>query len=444
MTEREICYNTYNYLVNGDNVNAKKLVEENYLTIHSICGLGENALILNNTEFFIWIVAFAKDLLRLPWSINPEHPLLQRWLDQACDNGNLEAVKVLIEKYGGDVNSKMTVGIGTIIYSAASSNNAELVDWLLEHGADPNHTANGCKACYALMTAAHKNNLAMVKTLVEHGGLINGLNAFGVSPLTYAKMGDSQEVIDYLKSQGALEPWQIRGDPGPPPPPPPPSEPGSFEYHLKEKWGCGPTPFARDVTQPGSPIIHFLQHPESDFLVTQGMSNYAMNVPADNPAAAALRFAELFFRLPWEWPTDEESMKEPKNRWPLDWLFRIARWPFENNSYLGQAAIIANGDPPEPLVEGLPFTCLLVTPSNDEYGRWEVSADKVVQFYWVCPIYTEERDFERRYGVKQLVRRIWKAMCVNDPDFPECLDPNRENVGLQDPQTEEEVEFPDE
>ncbi len=440
MTEREICYNTYNYLVNGDNVNAKKLVEENYLTIHSICGLGENALILNNTEFFIWIVAFAKDLLRLPWSINPEHPLLQRWLDQACDNGNLEAVKVLIEKYGGDVNSKMTVGIGTIIYSAASSNNAELVDWLLEHGADPNYTANGCNACYALQRAAHKNNLAMVKTLVEHGGLINGLNAFGVSPLTYAKMGGSQEVIDYLKSQGALEPWQIRGDPGPPEQ----ILPGSYAYHLLTEFGNLPNPFAQDITQPDSPTIHLLPQEMGWILVTEGMSSRAMNVPDDAPESAEYRYAELLFRMPKEWPGDQESMQDPKYRWVLDWLFRVARWPFENNTTLGQSKIFVNGEPPEPLAEGVPFKSILVVTSEVDLVPWEASEDKVVRFYCVFPLFDEERELERRQGISELMERLGIHIFVPDSENPQWLDPNRENVGLQDPQTEEEVEFPDE
>ena len=111
MTEDEASTEVFNCLEKNDNVNAKKLVEENYLTIHSICILGSNALAFNNTEFFIWLVAFAKDMLRLPWSIDPEQLLLHEWLNNACREGNLEAVRVLIDEYGGDVNSKKTVGI---------------------------------------------------------------------------------------------------------------------------------------------------------------------------------------------------------------------------------------------------------------------------------------------------------------------------------------------
>ena len=105
------------------------------------------------------------------------------------------------------------------------------------------------------MTAAHKKNLPMVKLLVERGGLVNGLNAYGLSPLSYALMGGSQEVIEYLRSVGAKEPWEIRGEPPPPPPPPE----GSLAYHLRTTLGCLPNPFAKDSTQPSSPTIHLLR-----------------------------------------------------------------------------------------------------------------------------------------------------------------------------------------
>ena len=150
-----------------------------------------------------------------------------------------------------------------------------------------------------------------------------------------------------------------------------------------------------------------------------------MNVPADDPAAAEYRYAELFFRLPQDWPIDEASMAEPKNRWPLDWLFRIARWPFENNTWLGPAAVFANGEPPEPLADDMPFTCLLVTPTEEDFSRWQVSEDKVVRYYWVYPIYTEEREFERRHDTRELLTALADREC------PLHIDAGRPNVGIE-------------
>jgi uncharacterized protein len=380
----------------------------------------------NRIAFLRWFLERTRHFLNQPQIEECQHSRVNQLLSHAAGFGNLSAVQVLVSEFGADVGFRSNI-MGTDVLSGAvnkknedTNDRVELVQWLLDHGRDPNKLGGGCYACFALMTAAHQKNLPMVKLLVERGGLINALNAYGLSPLTYAQMGGSQEVIDYLRSVGAKEPWEIRGEP--PPPPPPPAD--SITHHFRSTLGCQPNPFAKDIVQPDLPTIHLLQQEEFWVLATEGMSNRPMNVPAGDPTASEFRFAELFIRLPEKWPVDQASMAEPKNRWVLDWLFRIASWPFDNNSWLGPSAVFANGEPPEPIAEGMPFTCFLVTPTGEPFGRWEVSKEKIVHYYWVYPIFTEEREFERAYGTRALLEKFAERGC------PLAVDPARPNVAI--------------
>jgi ankyrin repeat protein len=108
----------------------------------------------------------------------------------AAARANLDAVKLLVQ-YGADINASTLVSSNVpAINSAVSSNHFELVRWMLDHGAKVNSEANGCVACFNLMTAASNKNLSIVKLLVERGGLINGRNAFGLSPLKQRRLHD--------------------------------------------------------------------------------------------------------------------------------------------------------------------------------------------------------------------------------------------------------------
>ena len=211
MTQQEICAEVYRLLQCGDSLGAKSRVESTALDPYFLAQIGWSAIEFSDTTLFRWLLDRARPVLNLPWSLKPDESLLVQWFDYAATKGNLAAVQMLVKNYGADINCPATIGLGPVIGHAVASNNVALVEWMLDHRANPNSTAHGCLACYGLMTAAHNKNLPMVKLLVERGGLINGLNAYGLSPLSYALMGGSQEVIDYLRSVGAQEPWQIRG-----------------------------------------------------------------------------------------------------------------------------------------------------------------------------------------------------------------------------------------
>jgi hypothetical protein len=202
--------------------------------------------------------------------------------------------------------------------------------------------------------------------------------------------------------------------------PGPPSVADQIVAHFTEK--CGPVlpQSQQEIVSAGSPIsIHVVPPSEGRnhiTLFTTGMSQQAMNVPA---GAEQLQYAELAINLPVDWPIPVSPSKSSKlfgwmgkgkqktnaaaGLWPFQWLRTIARYPHENNTWLGGAAVIfANGDPPQPLAAGVPFTSLLMLLTDEV----KCAEGHVVQIYQLIPLYTEERALEITEGVPALLQAL--------------------------------------
>jgi hypothetical protein len=274
-----------------------------------------------------------------------------------------------------------------------------------------------------LFHAAVAGHLEVVKLLVEHGADINTpwgntsdgkpqINALW-GALTYGQM----EVANYLRSKGAvLPPGNEELE----------QEVGSvtLEDHIAEHFGK-PRPVSQQEMVPGDPPVSVHVIPPASkrqpvTLVTTGMSDKPMTVPKGEEE---YRFAELFIQLPSDWPTTPKKLSDPRYGWPLDWLRRIAHYPHDNDTWLGgSATVIANGDPPAPLAEGVPFIAILLLTSDEEEERLLTSDGRVIHFYRLFPLYLEEYQLERKDGVAALIKLFQKHK------ISMTLDLNRKNV----------------
>ena len=133
-------------------------------------------------------------------------PIINTELIEAIQNGNLEIVKLLIEK-GADINDTFEVKIGyntyymtPLIYSSYLGN-LSLVKYLVENGANVN--AKGKYGDMALGTALEKGHLEIVKYLIEHGADINAKGKYGDTALKVASEKGHLEMVNYLVEHGA-------------------------------------------------------------------------------------------------------------------------------------------------------------------------------------------------------------------------------------------------
>lgn len=142
-------------------------------------------------------------------------------LHTACEHGRLDIVKFLIEN-GASIEAKNR-NLETPIYVACHAGQFEIMKYLIEQGAyidaknishrTPLHATCFCEHLITYSVAEetasskiHERNLfEHVKLLVEHGAEINIKDDNGYTALDIARMFEFHEIADYLKAHGANE-----------------------------------------------------------------------------------------------------------------------------------------------------------------------------------------------------------------------------------------------
>lgn len=111
---------------------------------------------------------------------------------------NLGTLLLLVKEESIKINQKSSnLGVTALLY-AAPKGSREMVDALLEHGADSSISSDA--GLTPLMVAANSGNLGAVISLVEHGADVK-LKLEGVSVLDMAQRKKHEKVVEYLKSK---------------------------------------------------------------------------------------------------------------------------------------------------------------------------------------------------------------------------------------------------
>ena len=162
-------------------------------------------------------------------------------------------------------------------------------------------------------------------------------------------------------------------------------------------------------------------------LVTSGMSDLPM---AAAKGSEYWRYAELMICLPPEWPlVDKEESAKEKYHWATRWLKMLARFPHEYATCLAWGHTMPNGDPPEPLADGVDFSgMILLSPRNvrNDFLSLKVREDKVIHFYSIVPMYAEEMDLKLRKGARHIDNMF------KEHNVTEVVDVGRSNLALSE------------
>ncbi|MGV3504098.1 MAG: suppressor of fused domain protein [Adhaeribacter sp.] len=163
-------------------------------------------------------------------------------------------------------------------------------------------------------------------------------------------------------------------------------------------------------------------------LVTSGMSDKPMNVPAEIEAP---KYLELCVLLPGDWKiegknyeTMEKVFSDENAYWPIRWLKIIARFPHSFNTWIGWGHTIPNGENAEPFAESTKLGCVMLLPSITLPKEFfELRTDKkTINFLCLFPLYKEEMDFKLKHGSDKLLNKF-DQFGIND-----MVDPGRKNV----------------
>ena len=154
-------------------------------------------------------LAKAQSLLSQGADVNMESPLLKTTaLMSAVIMNHPDIVQVLLE-HGADANTKTSNGLTALTMAALG--HTEIVKLLLSHGADMN-AKDAMMGDTALIAAAQSGHLDSVQILFEHGADVNARDNAGMTALTIATMRGQDDVAEFLRAHGAV----AKGLPVPP------------------------------------------------------------------------------------------------------------------------------------------------------------------------------------------------------------------------------------
>ena len=103
---------------------------------------------------------------------------------------------------GVDVNTKDVKGIYPLLLACGYKDNDEMIELLLNKGANPNIFGPDGETPLGL---AAKYSLKAVKMLVDKGADVNAEHEKGFTALRWAQIFEQAEVIKFLKENGAKE-----------------------------------------------------------------------------------------------------------------------------------------------------------------------------------------------------------------------------------------------
>lgn len=181
-----------------------------------------------------------------------------------------------------------------------------------------------------------------------------------------------------------------------------------IEKHIEHYYGNFEFVFHEKV----SPDIHVdicLIPPSEECnwytLVTMGMGAHLMNVP-NQLKEEQLERAELVICLPEYWKLDKEHLKDEKWYWPIRLLKELARFPGENNTWLGWGHTVSYDGPLSYTTE-LCASILINPPCGNVGGNTCTLPDgEEVNFYQVIPLYRDELEYKLKNGTQKLLDKM--------------------------------------
>jgi hypothetical protein len=177
-------------------------------------------------------------------------------------------------------------------------------------------------------------------------------------------------------------------------------------------------------------ILHVLPSEKRDFhvLVTSGMSDRAMNVPAMNVPACYedCRFAELYLCLPASWPLAPQNFSNERNYWPIRLLQMLGRFPHVFSAWLWIYHSVPNFDPPQAYADSTSLCGAMLGPPISlpmDFASLKAPGSPPIYFFSVLPLHQAEMDFKIQNGGEPLMANLFKQGVIAD-----IVDPARKSV----------------
>lgn len=162
------------------------------------------------------------------------------------------------------------------------------------------------------------------------------------------------------------------------------------------------------------------------YLVTAGMSDHCMHLPARVEKPGHYRYAELVMALPSYWPVfDEKAMLSSRWGYPIDHLKFLASVPNRYRSWLAVGHSVPHKEPVEPLGPDCEMTGFVLdypVIGGEDFCKFKARQNKTINFYGVYPVYPSEMSHKLKKGYASLRTKF------SEHHVMELFDPKRAPV----------------
>jgi len=157
---------------------------------------------------------------------------------------------------------------------------------------------------------------------------------------------------------------------------------------------------------------------------TTGMSDLPMTLPSEfEKEFSHLKRAELMVFLPKTWPIDSKAFKNERYYWPIRLLKQLAKFPHQNNTWLGYGHTIPNSDEYDPYDKSTELNGVILSMLKEEISLIKAKDGTFINVYNIIPLYKEEMDYKLENGMDALFEKLLE---VEGSGF--WLDESRRNV----------------
>ena len=179
----------------------------------------------------------------------------------------------------------------------------------------------------------------------------------------------------------------------------------ALDSHIEEHFGGN----FYVLDEIDSPLVHvdlFIVPPAQDrpyhVLFTCGMAEKPMTVPE---GFEPRRFAELTLSLPQDWPMTKDAWKDERWWWPLRLLKQMARYPHENETWLGFGHSVPGSTSGVPFAANTQMTDIAVLEPrtiSEEAATFHDDDRGEVSVWALFPVYPSEKEFKHRRSAQEL------------------------------------------
>ncbi|CAL2106513.1 Suppressor of fused protein SUFU [Tenacibaculum sp. 190524A02b] len=161
-----------------------------------------------------------------------------------------------------------------------------------------------------------------------------------------------------------------------------------------------------------------------DVLITSGMSSLEMEIPEEAENSNNLRFAEIMMLIPKKIEFEKVYTGENKNDYIISMLKQTAKFPHQEDSWIGIGHSIVSDANFLPYGDDTAFVGGVILPSVtfDESFTKIKKKGRIINIYSFFPLYKNEVEFKINNGYSALLDKIIEA------DSKEILNPKRENL----------------